>query len=39
MSQTSSCFVIKASFSDKTVSVWFVLPLFVKEGLTVGRNP
>jgi hypothetical protein len=34
ISQTSSCFVIKTSFSDKTVSFWFKLPLFVRKGLT-----
>jgi hypothetical protein len=29
---------IKASFSDKIVSFWFTLPLFVKKGLTVGQK-
>jgi hypothetical protein len=35
MSQTSSCFVIKTSLS---VSLWFLLPLFVNKGLTVGQK-
>jgi hypothetical protein len=31
-------FVEKRTFSDKTVSFWFTLPLFVKKGLTVGQK-
>jgi hypothetical protein len=34
----ASCFVIKTSFSDKTVFFWFTFPLFVKKGLTVGQK-